>query len=206
MTAVVESADPAEVPGLAALTDEVRGLVLAAGTTEIDDTDLGEIAGLVSDLRARLMSRSRARMVRAPFDGPGRAKATGNPYRLSAFNPFGVPLAIRFDEDGDGATAEFTADARHEGPRDHLHGGVSSWLMDCMLGILIQARGRRGVTAKLDVRYLRRTPLDAPLLLGSRITRVDGRKVWAEGWIESDGERTVVASGLFIELAETDAR
>ncbi len=77
--------------------------------------------------------------------------------------------------------------------------------MDCMLGILIQARGRRGVTAKLDLRYLRRTPLDAPLQLGSRITKVDGRKVWAEGWIEHEGERTVVAEGLFIEV-EADVR
>jgi acyl-coenzyme A thioesterase PaaI-like protein len=205
VTAMIETADPAEVPGLAALTDEVRALVLAAGTTEVADADLGEIAGLVADLRARLMSRSRARMVRAPFDGPGRARETGEPYRLSAFNPFGIPLVVRFDADGDGASAELTADARHEGPRDHLHGGISSWLMDCMLGILIQARGRRGVTARLDMRYLRRTPLDVPLLIGSRITRVDGRKVWAEGWIECEGERTVLAEGLFIEV-EADVR
>ncbi len=115
MTAVVETAEPAEVPGLAALTEEVRALVLAAGTTEVADADLGEIAGLVADLRTRLMSRSRARMLRSPFDGPGRARAAGEPYRLSAFNPFGVPLTIYFDADGDGATAELTADARHEG-------------------------------------------------------------------------------------------
>ena len=200
MTAVVESADPADVPGLAALTDEVRALVLAAGTTDVDDAELGDVAELVAELRARLEARSRTRMVRAPFDGPGKAREAREPYRLSAFNPFGVPLVITFDEDGGGATAELQADARHEGPRDHLHGGVSSWLMDCMLGILVQARGRRGVTAKLDLRYLRRTPLDAPLRLGSRITRTDGRKVWAEGWIEADGERTVVAEGLFIEV------
>jgi acyl-coenzyme A thioesterase PaaI-like protein len=200
VTAVVETADPADVPSLAKLTEEVRALVHAAATTDVDDAELADVAELVTDLRARLGARSRARIVRAPFDGPATARATGEPYRLSTFNPFGVPLVITFDEDGDGATAELRADARHEGPRDHLHGGVSSWLMDCMLGILIQARGRRGVTAQLDLRYLRRTPLDAPLRLGSRITRTDGRKVWAEGWIESDGERTVVAEGLFIEV------
>jgi acyl-coenzyme A thioesterase PaaI-like protein len=200
VTAVVETADPADVPGLAVLTDEVRALVLAAGTTELDDAELGDVAELVADLRLRLEARARPRIVRAPFDGPARAREAGSPYRLSAFNPFGVPLVVRFEEDGDGATAELQADARHEGPRDHLHGGVSSWLMDCMLGILVQARGRRGVTATLDLRYLRRTPLDAPLRLGSRITRTDGRKVWAEGWIEADGERTVVAEGLFIEV------
>jgi acyl-coenzyme A thioesterase PaaI-like protein len=205
VTAVAETADPADAPGLAALTEEVRALVLAAGTTDLDDAELGEVADLVAVLRARLEARVRDRVVRAPFDGPGRAKETGQAYRLAAFNPFGIPLVIRFDQDGDGATAELRADARHEGPRDHLHGGVSSWLMDCMLGILVQARGRRGVTATLDVRYLRRTPLDVPLRVRSRVTRVDGRKVWAEGWIEADGERTVVAEGLFIEVA-ADAR
>ena len=201
MTALVESADPAELPGLATLTDEVRALVLAAATTDVGAEELVAVADLVSGLRERLEARSRDRIVRAPFDGPVQARATGEPYRLSAFNPFGMPVVITFDADGNGATAELRADARHEGPRDHVHGGVSSWLMDCMLGILIQARGRRGVTATLDMRYLRRTPLDVPLLLRSQVTRTDGRKVWAEGWIEVDGERTVVAEGLFIEVA-----
>ncbi|MDF1604679.1 PaaI family thioesterase [Nocardioides sp. YIM 152315] len=200
MTALVETADPAELPALATLTDEVRALVLAAGTTDVGDEELVAVAGLVSDLRERLESRSRDRIVRAPFDGPAQASVTGAPYRLSAFNPFGIPVVLTFDADGSGATAELRADARHEGPRDHMHGGISSWLMDCMLGILIQARGRRGVTATLDMRYLRRTPLDVPLLLRSQITRTEGRKVWAEGWIEVEGERTVVAEGLFIEV------
>lgn len=208
MTALIESADaaePADLPALAALTDEVRALVLAAGTTAVDDAELAEVTAAVADLRARLAARSRPRLVRMPFDAPARARETGERVRMGTFNPFGIPLVVRFDEDGDGATAELTADARHEGPREHLHGGISSWLMDCMLGILIQAHGRRRVTATLGVRYLRRTPLDVPLVLRARITRTDGRKVWAEGWIEADGERTVVAEGLFIEV-ETDAR
>lgn len=197
---VGEPLDAAELPELATLTEEVRALVLAAATTEVDPVELSEVAALVSDLRARLAVRARDRPVRAPFDGPARALATGTPYRLSTFNPFGIPLVIRFDEDARGASAELRADARHEGPRDHLHGGVSSWLMDCMLGILIQARGRRGVTAQLDTRFVRRTPLDVPLRLASRITDIEGRKVRVEGWIEADGERTVTAEGLFIEV------
>lgn len=200
MTAGVEPTGSAQVPGLLELTDEVRALVLAATTTEVDHAELSEVAAAVSTLTARLARRARARPVRAPFDGPAAALASGEPYRLSPFNPFGIPLLVRFDADGRGASAELQADARHEGPRDHVHGGVSTWLMDSMLGILVQARGRRGVTAQLDTRFVRRTPLDVPLRLRSQVSRIEGRKVRVEGWIEADGERTVLAEGLFIEV------
>jgi acyl-coenzyme A thioesterase PaaI-like protein len=83
-----------------------------------------------------------------------------------------------------------------------VHGGYLAHLMDCMLGTLIQATGRRSVTGTLDLRYHARTPLDVPLELGARILATSGRKTTAEAWVEVDGARTVEARGLFIELRE----
>ncbi|MFD0452023.1 hotdog domain-containing protein [Rhodococcus aetherivorans] len=60
-----------------------------------------------------------------------------------------------------------------------MHGGFSAHLLDCMLGILMQARGSRSLTASLDLRYLRRTSLDEPLDLYSRIVEIEGRKTVA---------------------------
>ncbi|WP_300681889.1 PaaI family thioesterase [Nocardioides sp.] len=205
MSIVLETADPADAPTLSGLIEEARAMVLAAGTTDVDEAELAAVTAELAALRGRLAAATRPRVIRAPFDSPGAAVAEGRPFRLAAMNPFGIPLEVHFDADGDGAQADFCADARHEGPREHLHGGLSAWLMDCILGIVIQSKGRRAYTANLDVTYRRRTPLDVPLRLGSRITRVEGRKTWMEGWIECDGERTVTATGLFIEALPTPA-
>lgn len=199
--------DDIELKVRSELTDQVRELVLAAGVSDAETDELSAVTAEVAALRARLerrTGRQGARMMRSGFESALEAEAAGEPYRLAAYNGFAIPFAITLSA-GE-ATADFTADARHEGPPNSLHGGVSAWLMDSMLGLVMQARGRRGVTAGLDMRYLARTPLDTPLRLGSRIVRVQGRKVWIEGWIEAVVEghnvRTVTAEGLFIELAD----
>jgi len=185
-------------PARLALVDEARELLLAVATTTADDAELDAVRATLADVRERLSAGRAERMPRTPFEAPREAWQAGRPYRLSALNPFGVPLDIVF-EDGK-ATARLVADARHEGPPDSLHGGISAWLMDSMLGMLMQVRGRRGVTGTLDLRYVRRTPLDVPLTLRSWISRTEGRKVWIEGSIEADGAVTVTAQGLFIEI------
>lgn len=183
-----------------ALADEVRELVFAAGVSAVDTEELSAVTAEVGALRARLQRTTGARTMRSGFESALEAEGTGKPYRLALYNGFAIPLEINLGKGA--ASAEFVADARHEGPPNSLHGGVSAWLMDSMLGLLMQARGRRGVTASLDTQYLARTPLDVPLHLGARITRVQGRKVWIEGWIEANGVRTVAADGLFIELVD----
>lgn len=199
--------DDAELMVRTELTDQVRELVFAAGVSDADVDELSAITAEVAALRARLerrTGRAGARVMRSRFESALQAAAAGEPYRLAAFNGFAIPIEIRL-VDGE-ATAEFTADARHEGPPDSLHGGVSAWMMDCMLGLVMQARGRRGVTACLDMKYVARTPLDTALHLSARVARAEGRKVWIEGAIEVDIDgqrvRTVTAEGLFIELAD----
>jgi acyl-coenzyme A thioesterase PaaI-like protein len=188
----------AELDARAALADEVRALVLAAGTSDVGVAELDAVRGELAAVRARLERAGGTRSMRSPFEAVGEAYAAGRPYRLALYNGFGIPLEIHL---GDGsASAELVADARHEGPPGCVHGGVSAWLMDSMLGLLLQARGRRGVTATLETRYHARTPLGVPLRLHSRIGRVVDRKIWIEGAIEAEGVRTVTAEGLFIEL------
>lgn len=190
------------VRGLVAAT---RELMLAAGTTDVDAATVEAARTALEELTGVLGDRTRDRVVRAPFDGPAdaRASAGSRPWRLFDFNPMGIPLEITFT--GDTARARLVAHALHEGPHDSLHGGFAAHLMDCMLGTLMQARGVRAVTASLDLRYLHRTPLDAPLELFSRIVSTSGRKVVAEGWIEHAGTRTVEAHGLFVDIGRPEA-
>jgi acyl-coenzyme A thioesterase PaaI-like protein len=186
------------------LVAAARELMLAAALSDLEVEDLAAAQELIERTTALLGGRTRPRVLRPGFTGPAEARDADEPYPMSVHNPMGLPLVIRFD----GATAcrgTVTAGALCEGPPESLHGGWSAWLMDCMLGILVQAQGRPAVTGSLDVRYLRRTPLDTPLELGSRIVGRDGRKITVEGWIEHDGQRTVEALGLFVQLAPVPA-
>lgn len=182
------------------LVAATRRLMLAAATTDVEPGELRAARQMLDRLADTLGRRTRERVVRAPFEGPEDSRAAGpeHPWTLFAHNPQGIPLTIEFGEDC--ARARLVANALHEGPHDSLHGGFGAHLMDCMLGTLMQARGKRALTATLDMRYLRRTPLDRPLELSSRIVVVSGRKTIAEGWIECDGVRTVEARGLFVEI------
>ncbi|MEO9220619.1 MAG: PaaI family thioesterase, partial [Mycobacteriaceae bacterium] len=185
-----------------------RAVMVAAATSEAETGQLVEHAARLREAAAAMGGQGRDRVVRAPFAGPAAAKTAGpdQAWSLFRFNPQGIPLDVYFD--GSTARATLRTDALMEGPPDHLHGGFSAHLMDCMLGVLLQALGKRVVTARLDVRYLQRTPLDATAALHARVVNVSGRKIVAAGWIEVEGQRTVEAKGLFIEItrAEGEAR
>ncbi|GAB2856444.1 PaaI family thioesterase [Nocardioides pacificus] len=230
MRLTVEDLDPVRRERHEALVSAVRDLNLAAGTTLIDAPDLDEVTAAVTEL-SRVLSKERTpRVVRSTFTEPSRRARAGLPLDLNAVNPTLLGVRVEFGHDADTeadpetgtmaggaaglvqaldggdpvgmtARAELTVDALHEGPPDSVHGGVTAFLMDCLLGILVQATGIPSVTGTLDLRYLRRTPLEEPVVLVARLVRHEGRKLWAEGWIEHEGQRTVEAHGLFISVA-----
>lgn len=201
------------------LVDAVRELNLAAGTTLLEAADLDEVTTAVAELARVLRKESAERVVRAGFLEPRARAVAGRSIELNQLNPGLLDLDVTFghealgadgvadavrDGDPTGLTAEatVTVNGLHEGPTDSVHGGVISFLMDCLLGVLVQATGIPSVTGTLDLRYLSRTPLDEPVVLRGRIVRHEGRKVFAEGHIEHAGRRTVEAAGLFIAVAD----
>lgn len=87
-----------------------------------------------------------------------------------------------------------------------VHGGLLATLLDeglarCCFDALPQ---KVAVTAKLEVNYKKPTPADTFVVLRAETKRVDGRKAWVEGRIETlvdEGEEPTVlaeASGLFV--------
>lgn len=185
----------------AELAGATRRLMLAAATTAVS---LPEVRAAVQEmdlLGERLAGRTRQRSLRAPFEGPARARSQGpgTAWSVASTNPQSFPLDIHFDDHT--ATARTTANALYEGPPGIVHGGFLSHLLDILLGTLVQATGRRGVTAALDLRYLAPTPLDVPLELSAQITETRGRTILAEGWVQHDGRRTVEARGTFVDIS-----
>lgn len=185
----------------AELVGATRELMLAVATTDLGVEELRAARAETERLTARLTTSTRDRVLRAPLDGPARARRAGpdQAWPIFRFSPQALPLTISFGEDT--AHARTVGNALYEGPRDSVHGGYLAHLLDCMLGTLVQAQGLLAVTATLDLRYLHRTPLDVPLDLQARIVARTGRRIHAEGWVEHEGRRTVEATGLFIEIA-----
>jgi 3'-phosphoadenosine 5'-phosphosulfate synthase len=88
-----------------------------------------------------------------------------------------------------------------------IHGGFLATMLDeglarCCFGAL---PNKIGMTANLNINYRSPAPAGAFVVLRAKTTKVDGRKAWVEGHIEtlvSEGEKPVVlveASALFIE-------
>jgi 3'-phosphoadenosine 5'-phosphosulfate synthase len=88
-----------------------------------------------------------------------------------------------------------------------IHGGFLATMLDeglarCCFGAL---PNKIGMTANLNINYRAPAPAGAFVVLRARTTKVEGRKAWVEGHIETlvgEGETPVVlveASALFIE-------
>ena len=107
-------------------------------------------------------------------------------------NPFGLKLSFR--EQDDTYLSEFTGQQQHQGYDGIMHGGIVSTLLDEIMARYLYAKGMNAVTARLEIRYNKPTPIGVPLLLKGRITKNKGRIYETEGTIElPDG--TVTAQG-----------
>ncbi len=107
-------------------------------------------------------------------------------------NPFGLKLSFR--EQDDTYLSEFTGQQQHQGYDGIMHGGIVSTLLDEIMARYLYAKGMNAVTARLEIRYNKPTPIGVPLLLKGRITKHKGRIYETEGTIElPDG--TVTAQG-----------
>jgi 3'-phosphoadenosine 5'-phosphosulfate synthase len=88
-----------------------------------------------------------------------------------------------------------------------IHGGMLATMLDEGLARCCFAAlpNKVGVTANLNINYRAPAPAGAFVVLRAKTTKVDGRKAWVEGHIETlvgEGEKPLVlaeASALFIE-------
>lgn len=111
-------------------------------------------------------------------------------------------LRIKSYWDGDEAVAQWRAQPHHcGGTPGVLNGGIIASLIDChSLNLAIASAYRAEerpigsaprigyVTAKMNVNYLRPTPIDEWIELRARITRLEGRKAWVRCTLSAAGE------------------
>jgi acyl-coenzyme A thioesterase PaaI-like protein len=197
--ATEETADQAEL--LAAVTElgsALRELVDASVTTTVDAAELLAAAAGARAVTARLSAARRTRDQLPALDDPVQFRRVYNPVSGvgSALAP---PLEIR-RVDG-GVVAETSLGLPYEGPPSYVHGGMSSLLMDQLLGSAAIAAGLWGMTARLELDYRRPVPLETPLRLRAGVTESAGRKVVVTGTIAlaaAPEQALVEARGVFV--------
>jgi acyl-coenzyme A thioesterase PaaI-like protein len=114
-------------------------------------------------------------------------------------NPEGLGLRPRYE--GDYVRADIRFAPRFAGGPGLVHGGAVAAFFDDLIGFVMIAHQRPGVTAKLETNYLKPIPLGITLHGTAWLSGSEGRKMWAEAIGEDDrGHRYVEVSALFIHV------
>ena len=115
-------------------------------------------------------------------------------FACGPLNPMGLKLTFAEGQDGSYIT-HFTGQPQHQGYDGIMHGGIISTLLDEIMARYLYTKGMNAVTARLEVRYLKPTPIGVPLLIKGRIIRHRGRMYETEGTVElPDGTVTALGS------------
>jgi len=127
------------------------------------------------------------------------------PYTHTCFvcgadNPHGLRLKFRV-ENGE-VRADYRPDARHEGYRGIIHGGIiASALDEAMFWAAAYATRRFHVSIQLDVRYQKKVEVGQTYLLAARITGEQRRICSAVAELRNvHGEVCASASGRFFPM------
>lgn len=120
-------------------------------------------------------------------------------------NPIG--LRLRFTADGDTVRAEFTPGSQYQGYDGVLHGGIVAAALDDAMAQLFHMKGQESLTARLEIRFRKETPVGEPLVVTAWLT---GRRAWlftAEAALSRvDGTRLAEARGTFVRGQRAEDR
>lgn len=111
-------------------------------------------------------------------------------------NPIGLKLV--FQPDGEGVRAEFVPSELHVGYAGLIHGGIISALVDDALANIWFTRGRKAVTAKIEVRFRREVRPGDRLIITAEPTGVRSGMHTARVDIRRDGVLVADGSGLLV--------
>ncbi len=115
-------------------------------------------------------------------------------------NPIG--LKLKFAEEGDKYVARFTAGPEHQSYDGIVHGGIISTLLDEIMGRYPYVKGVDTVTARLEIRYRKPTPIGEELTVTGwivnrrgRLYEMAGTVALPDGTVTAEGKATLMAAG-----------
>ena len=200
----VEEIDPQALE----LASELRGVIQALATHEIDPAAMTHAAGLARQLRRTIDGPPKLRW----YDGGGEIAMLPPKARVAyleqspirgRLNPVAPPLEIESATRSDG-TAIMVGRAHlglaYEGPPHGVHGGWVAALFDEMLGVVQGLAGTQGVTAVLTVKFRHVTPVNEDLRFESWVHEQRGRRLVAKATCHAGDTLTADAKGIFIRV------
>ena len=139
---------------------------------------------------------------------------TNQCYGCGQLNEHGLHIQSRWD--GDEAVCRFEPKPYHTAIPGYVYGGLIASLIDCHGTGTAAAAGYRHenramgtepllryVTANLQVKYLRPTPIDTTLELRSRVLEVKGRKVKVAISLYAKGDECARGEVIAVQMTES---
>lgn len=110
-------------------------------------------------------------------------------------------LRIKSFATDSGVIGTFVPGPQHDNGLGVLNGGIVATLLDCHGGAAVMwqdfmesgERGRIWVTAGLDIRYRRPTPLDSAISMAAEVVSREGDEMYVRSTLQFDGK--VCATG-----------
>ncbi len=206
----VEGIDPQALE----LATELRGVIQALATHEIDPDAMTHAAGLARQLRQAIDGPPKPRW----YDGGGEI-ATLSPEARNAYmeqspirghlNPVAPPLEIARATRADGTAimvGRTQLGLAYEGPPHGVHGGWIAALFDEMLGVVQGLVGTQGVTAVLTIKFRHVTPVNEDLRFEAWVHEQRGRRLVAKATCHAGDTLTADAEGIFIRVDFDEVR
>ncbi len=113
-------------------------------------------------------------------------------------NPHGLHLTFDYDQDGDCVVSKFQLQPWTGGYKGIPHGGVISAICDCAMGNCLFAKGIRGVTAELKIRFKQTLQLQKNAIVKAWVTHHSNTLYMMEAEIVQDGQVKAIAEGKFV--------
>lgn len=184
---------------LAVLAVEVRRLI--AATVGVDAPP-GALVRAAEQVRAVVAALEP--LVPSPHP-PRYPRSGGDPAGFFPFdpvvgplNPLAPPLRVAWQDPL--AVGVATFGVPYEGPPGCVHGGVLAATFDQVLNVANLMRGVPGPTRRLEVRYLKPTPLGTELRFEGWVESVAGREVRTLGRVLAGDVVTAEAEGRFVQI------
>ena len=116
-------------------------------------------------------------------------------------NPDGMRLKFTLDEKTKTSQCRFRLDKRYTGPPGHCHGGIIATILDDAMGKVNKLRHVVALTREMTVEYLKPVPLNKPLHVVGRETKVRGRThVNTAEILNNKNEVLARSTGIFIAI------
>jgi len=184
------------------LSDKVRELIARVTSADASEQEFVEAAAHLDRALSALDDAPRRPGLLANTRDLGLARFVAVAQELNPLYGLSNPLAppLEMWRSADRAHGRVRMGAPYEGPPGHVHGGYLAAILDQFLGFAQTLSGMSGMTGKLELRYVRPTPLDTPLELEAWMKEQIGRLAYVEGVLRASGQICVKAKAMFVAV------